>query len=308
MDRRTFLQRAAGTGLLASASFSCSQEKSTFQNGISPWPLCLNTSTIRPASLEDKVHFAASAGYDGIELWVNDLEKYEAEGGNLQDLGAKIKDLGMFVPNIIGLWGCMPMEEDAWKESLKPTRNRMRMSAAVGAKHVAAIPSPDRADIDLKIATQRYRDLLKIGREEFGIVVACEFVGFLKGVFRLGQAAAIALDADDKDACLIMDTFHLFRGGSGFEGVQHLNGDFIANFHWNDVLPEPVREKQGDEHRIYPGDGILPLVKLLQDLKTINYRGPITLELFNKELWQQDLNQVAKTGLQKMLDLVKKAL
>ena len=72
--------------------------------------------------------------------------------------------------------------------------------------------------------------------------------------------------------------------------------------------PEPVREKQGDEHRIYPGDGILPLVKLLQDLKTINYRGPITLELFNKELWQQDLNQVAKTGLQKMLDLVKKAL
>ena len=165
--------------------------------------------------------------------------------GTFRIWGAKIKDLGMFVPNIIGLWGCMPMEEDAWKESLKPTRNRMRMSAAVGAKHVAAIPSPDRADIDLKIATQRYRDLLKIGREEFGIVVACEFVGFLKGVFRLGQAAAIALDADDKDACLIMDTFHLFRGGSGFEGVQHLNGDFIANFHWNDVLPRTGAGKTG---------------------------------------------------------------
>jgi sugar phosphate isomerase/epimerase len=64
---------------------------------------------------------------------------------------------------------------------------------------------------------------------------------------------------------------------------------------------------QGDKHRIYPGDGILPLVILLKDLKSINYRGPLSLELFNRDHWKQDPAQVAKTGLQKILDLIREA-
>ena len=104
-----------------------------------------------------------------------------------------------------------------------------------------------------------------------------------------------------------MDTFHLFRGGSGFNGVKHLNGEFIACFHWNDVRENPAREMQGDKHRLYPGDGILPLVKLLQDLKAINYRGPLSLELFNRDHWKQDPEQVAVTGLKKILHLIGEA-
>jgi sugar phosphate isomerase/epimerase len=307
MNRRQFIQLGAGASLAAATSFSCSKPGETWQNGTSPWPLCLNSSTIRPAGLKEKIDVAAKAGFDGIELWVNELEKYEAEGGDLKTLGAEIRDRGLFVPNIIGLWDCMPMEEDAWQNSLAATRNRMRMSAWVGAKHAAAIPAPDRADFDLKIGTDRYRELLRIGREEFGLIPAFEFVGFFKGVYRLGQAAAIALDADDPDACLVMDTFHLFRGGSGFNGVRLLHGKMIANFHWNDVLTEPPREEQGDKHRVYPGDGVLPLVQVLKDLKAIDYHGPLSLELFHPEHWQQDPLQVAKTGLEKMRSLIAKA-
>ena len=304
MDRRTFLQAGAGTGLaLAAASANAAQPKK-YQEGVSPWPIALNTSTIRPASLDDKINIAAETGYDAIELWVNELEQFEAHDGDLASLGKVIRDRGLFVPNVIGLWGCMPATEEAWEASLEGTRNRMRLAAAIGSKHVAAIPSPDRADFDLKWGADRYRDLLKMGRDEFGILVAFEFVGFLKGVHRLGQACAIALDADDPDACLIADTFHLYRGGSGFEGIRHLDGDFIADFHWNDVPAQPPRDQLGDEHRIYPGDGILPLKKVLAHLKAINYRGPLSLELFNREHWKQDPKQVAETGLQKMRELI----
>jgi len=202
----------------------------------------------------------------------------------------------------------MPATQEAFEQSLEGTRNRMRMAAAIGSQHVAAIPAPDREDFDLKWGTDCYRRLLQIGRDEFGITVAFEFVGFLKGVHRLGQAAAIALDADDRDACLIAETFHLFRGGSGFEGVRHLDGDFVADFHWNDVAADPPREEQGDEHRLYPGDGILPLVELLKDLRAINYVGPLSLELFRREHWKQDPKQVAETGRRKMLDLIAEAM
>lgn len=294
-----------GMTVVGAATADVSAPTPRFQGGVSPWPLSLNTSTIRPVkTLREKIRIAAEAGYDAIEPWINELEQFEAEGGDLKALAGEIKDRGLFVPNVIGLWDCMPPTEEAWKASLPATRERMRRSAAVGAKHVAAIPAPDRPDFDLKWGAARYRDLLKIGRDEFGIIVACEFVGFMKGVHRLGQGTAIALDADDPDACLVADTFHCYRGGSGFEGIRHLSGSFIAVFHWNDVPAEPARDQLADEHRIYPGDGILPLQHTLGLLKAIQYRGPLSLEVFNRGYWEQDPKSVAVTGLKKMKDLV----
>jgi len=303
MDRRSFLQLGAGAGLAFSAAAKDDKEAKP-QAGARPWPICLNSSSIRPTPLKEKIRIAAETGYEGIEPWVNELEKHEADGGDLKELGAEIRDRGLFVPNVIGLWNCMPAEDEAYQKSLKRTRNYMRMAAAIGSAHVAAIPAPDRPDFDLKLGAERYRALLDIGREEFGIVVAFEFVGFLKGVHRLGQAAAIALDANDPDACLIADTFHIYRGGSGFEGLRHLDGDFIADFHWNDVPATPPREEMGDEHRIYPGDGILPLKKTLDTLKAINYRGPLSIEMFNREHWAQDPRRVAETALEKTRALI----
>ena len=132
-------------------------------------------------------------------------------------------------------------------------------------------------------------------------------MGFFKGIHRFGEAAGIAIDANDSDACLIMDTFHLYRGGSGFNGIKHINADFIADFHWNDVASTTPRNELGDKDRIYPGDGILPLVQLLKDLDSINYRGPLSLELFNREHWKQSPLDVAKTGLKKIMDLITEA-
>jgi len=307
MNRRSFLKLTAGASMASAAGTpkaAAAETPKTYQAGTSPWPLCLNTSTIRPASLEDKIRVAAEAGYDGIELWINELEDHEKAGGSLKDLGAEIRGRGLFVPNIIGLWGCMPSNQEEWEKSLPATRERMRRSAEVGSKYVAAIPAPDRPDFNLKWGADRYRDLIKIGRDDYNIIVACEFVGFMKGVHRLGQGAAIALDADDPDACLVADTFHLYRGGSGFEGIRHLNGDFIAVFHWNDVPDSPQRNELEDKHRIYPGDGILPLKRALELLKAINYQGPLSLEMFNREHWSQDPALVARTGLDKMRALL----
>ena len=302
MNRRGFLSSTAGaaTGLALSAPSAGAAPAKVYQEGISPWPLALNTSTIRPASIEDKIRVTAEAGWDAIEPWVNDLEEYEKGGGDLKALGAQIRDRGLFVPNVIGLWGCMPDTMEAFERSLEGTRQRMRMAAEVGSTFVAAIPAPDRPDFDVKWGADRYRDLMKIGREEFGIKVAFEFVGFLKGIHRLGQACAIGIDADDPEACLIADTFHLFRGGSGFNGLKHLDGNFIANFHWNDVPGDIPREEQGDEHRLYPGDGILPLTQVLKELKTIGYTRTLSLEIFKRAYWEQDPKLVAETGLHKM--------
>lgn len=111
MERRKFITLGAAAGItgIASANIALAENSEVqkrekrFQKGKSPWPVCLDTATIRPATLKEKVRIAAKAGYDAIEPWDSELQKFETDGGNLKDLGKEIKDNGLFVPSVIGL-------------------------------------------------------------------------------------------------------------------------------------------------------------------------------------------------------------
>ncbi|QEC52056.1 sugar phosphate isomerase/epimerase [Anseongella ginsenosidimutans] len=317
MERRKFISvgalagLAAGTistgafGAAAGSKETVAKEK-RYQKGVSPWPICLDTATIRPASLKDKVKIAAKAGYDAIEPWDGELEKFEAEGGNLKDLGKEIRDLGLFVPSMIGLWNALPPTKELWEESLKDTRRRMRMAADIGAQHVQTIPNTVGDNYDVRWVAARYREIIEMGMNEFNLNPALVFVKYFP-MRTMGQAAAVALDANHPKAMVIPDVFHMYISEGGFEGLKLLQGNAIAIFQFNDAPAAPSLPELGDEHRVFPGDGILPLTDILKDLKATGFKGCVSLELYNPEYWKQDLQQVAETGLRKTLEVIKKS-
>lgn len=314
MQRRKFitLGTLAGlaTGITATASLAKPSSKQgkekRYQKGQSPWPICLDTATIRPASLRDKVKIAAKAGYDAIEPWDGELAEFVAGGGNLKDLGKEIRDLGMFVPSVIGLWNALPPTKEKWEESLKDTRRRMQMAAAIGSQHIQTIPNTVGDNYDQKWVADRYRDIIEIGMKEFNLNPALVFVKYFP-LKRMGQAAAIALDANHPNAMIIPDTYHMHISEGGFEGLKLIRGEMIAIFQFADAPASPSLNELKDEHRVYPGDGILPLPQILRDLKTTGFKGCVSLELYNPNYWKQDLQEVANTGLRKTLDVIKKA-
>ncbi|HPD14517.1 MAG TPA: sugar phosphate isomerase/epimerase [Planctomycetota bacterium] len=270
------------------------------------WRLGINTSTLRGASLEDKIRATAKAGFDSIELWSGDLSRHEKDGRPLEDLRKLLADLGLEVPNVIGIWNSMPVDEEEKTKRYEQLKPQLAQAAKVGAKHIAAVPGPDRPDLDVRWAAKRYRELLALGKE-FGITVAIEFLGPIKGVHTLGQAAAIAIEADSPDARIVPDSFHLYRGGSSFAGVRYLAGAIYAVWHINDVPKEPEQFQLRDGDRILPGDGILPLPQLLRDLWASGFRGPLSVELFNQELWKKDPFEVARLCMEKMKALIAKS-
>ena len=79
VNRRQFLQSTAvaGGALTAVTAASAKVPKKKYQGKSSPWPVVLNASTIRPCPSKDKIRIAAEVGYDGIELWMQDLEALE---------------------------------------------------------------------------------------------------------------------------------------------------------------------------------------------------------------------------------------
>jgi len=309
MDRRKFIAfGAASSALLVSPLENTARnvQEKRYQQGVSPWPICLDTATIRPASLREKVSIAAKAGYDAIEPWDSELEKFEAEGGNLKDLGKEIRDLGLFVPSIIGLWNALPPTKALFEASLEDTRRRMRMAADIGSQHIQTIPNTVGDHYDQKWVAARYRDLIELAKNDYNLEAALVFVKYFP-LKTLGQAMAVALDANHPGALVIPDTYHMHISEGGFEGLPLINGKSIAIFQFADAPASPTVDQLDDSHRVYPGDGILPLARVLRDLKAIGFDKCVSLELYNPEYWKQDLQRVAETGLRKTLAVIREA-
>ncbi len=276
-----------------------------------PFRLCLNTATIRGQKLTitEEVEIAAKAGYDGIEPWVEGINKYAEEGGSLPDLRQRIADLGLRVEGAIGFpqWGVDDVEQRA--EGLKQMQREMELVRAIGGRRIAAPPAGlwDVAGVDLRKLGERYRAVLELG-EQTGVAPQLEIWGSSKTLSRLSEAAFVALEAGRRDACLLLDAYHLFRGGSGFAGLRLLHGAAMHVFHINDYPAEPDREQMSDSHRLLPGDGVCPLPEILRDMHETGFRGALSLELFHRELWKQDPLAVARRGREKLEAVIAAAL
>lgn len=55
-------------------------------------------------------------------------------------------------------------------------------------------------------------------------------------VCRLADAVAIAIGTSHPKASLLLDFYHLFRGGNSFDGLRLVGGDFILDSISNKIL------------------------------------------------------------------------
>lgn len=276
-----------------------------------PFRYGLNTATLmgQKLSIVEVVEIASRAGYQAIEPWVRELDQYVKDGGSLKDLGKRIADRGLTVESAIDFFEWIVEDDAKRKKGLESARRSMDMVLQIGAKRIAAPPAgaTDRADLSLLTVAQRYRALLDIGTQ-IGVVPQVEVWGFSRTLSRLGEAAHVAIESGHKDACILADVYHLYKGGSGFTGVNLLAGSAMHVLHMNDYPADPPRATITDAQRIYPGDGIAPLKNLLRDLRRIGFRGTLSLELFNREYWKRDALAVARTGLERMRTVVTSSL
>lgn len=267
----------------------------------------LNTSTIRPTPLIRKIEMARKAGYDGIELWCDEIREYTEKGNPIKDVIHALEDNGLKVPSMIALHGWMDTSGEEYERALDEAKRRMELAAELGASYIVATPSTkeEPIEIDLDDVARRYSDLIEIGRE-FGVLPAMEFLGFITTIYRVDQAWEVVKRSGAEDGTIVLDSFHLYRGGSSLDDVPDIDGRRIAIFHINDVPSGKERDELRDEDRIMPGDGILPLGDIVARLDSIGYEGFISLELFNRELWRKDPLEVARIGLEKIMEVVER--
>ena len=261
---------------------------------------CLNTSTIKPQPLLKKIEFAGTAGYDGIELWLNDIYAHIGRGGEVSDVETALADHGLIVPSVIAIrqWG----EAEGWEYELvrDEARRRFALGARLGAPYIVATPPLEMEQQDH--LPERYRDLLQIGREE-GIRPTFEYISFFKSVYNLADAWRIVLETDDEDATLILDAFHNWNSNSTLDDLRAIPVEKISHYHIDDAHPDKAPTQQKDPDRVMLGEGQIDLAAEIAVLKEKGYDKTMSLELFNAELWGEDPLEVITLGLERMKQL-----
>ncbi|MFL5245338.1 MAG: sugar phosphate isomerase/epimerase family protein [Gemmataceae bacterium] len=271
----------------------------------------LNTSTLMGQKLDiiELIEIASKAGYQAIEPWMGELDAYVKKGGNPKDLAKRLSDRGLRVEDVIAFFEWAVDDENKRKKGMEEAQRSMELIAKVGGKRMAAPPlgATQQADLDLFKVAERYRRLLELG-DKIGVTPQVEFWGSSRPLSRLSEAALVAVQSGHPKACILADVYHLYKGGSEPNGLRLLSREALHVIHFNDYPADPPRKDIADAQRVYPGDGIAPLKTIVRILRDIDFSGVLSLELFNRDYWKMNAQEVAKTGLEKMQRVVKESL
>ncbi len=258
--------------------------------------------------MSELIDVAAKAGFQALEPWISELEAHVRAGHSLKDLNHRLQDLGVTIESAIGFAEWIVDDDARRAKGLEQAKRDMDLVRQLGGVRIAAPPAgaTQISGFDLSKAAERYRALLDAGAA-IGVIPQVEVWGFSKTLGRLSEAAMVALDSGHPQACILPDVFHLYKGGSDFNGLKLLSGQAIHVIHTNDY-PQKPRQTIVDADRVFPGDGVAPLAQVFRDLRDTGFRGTLSIELFNPTYWQQDAKAVVRTALEKTRALVYAAL
>jgi 2-keto-myo-inositol isomerase len=308
LARRHFFASTAAATLatvaLSNTPGSNAQESddSTHQPVPSKPRFCLNTSTIRgqQLSVPDQFKVAIDAGYDGIEPWLPDLTKFIESGGKLGDLRKQAEDGNLRVESAIGFAKWIVDDEAVRKQGLEDARRDMDILQQIGGLRIAAPPmGAIDAALNLDAAAERYAALLEIGRQ-MQILPMLELWGFSKTLSKLSELLYVATAAADPDACLLLDVYHLHRGGTPPTSLPLAAGMKVPVLHMNDYPAMPAAASLKDSDRVMPGEGVAPIQAMLRSLQQSGFAGVLSIEIFNEDYWKLPAIDAAKRGLETM--------
>ncbi len=252
-------------------------------------------------TLEEKLHAAALAGFDGIEVFEADLLGCPWSPAEVRsrcgDLGLRVE---LFQP--VRDLEAVPRAQHA--AVLARARAKVRLAAALGAPMLLACSSvrPDAIDDD-DLAAQDLDEIGEIAAES-GIRIAYEALSWGRHVHSYGHSWKIVQSAANDNVGVCIDSFHVLSVGDALEAIAEIDAGKIFFLQLADA-PEVSMDllQWSRHHRCFPGQGSFDLVDFTAQVLTAGYDGPLSLEVFNDVIRRSDANATAADAMRSLLAL-----
>lgn len=257
-------------------------------------PFFLNT-VLLGGPIEEKLTACAAAGFDLVELWREDVEAFPGKGEGMK---AQLYSLHM------GLADYQPLQDfDGAPGRQRSTKRRVAECMLNTAEELGAHTVLTNASTDPRCDSTRVvedMDWLARAAGERKLRIAYEALAWSTVTSTFEDAWKIVRRVDRENLGVVVDTFHLFARGQGAAALEDVPQDRIFLVQLSD-LAEEIDSKEisatSRHHRLLPGQGRFPLAALTNQLKRMDYQGPIGLEVFNDELKESDPAWMAREAM-----------
>jgi 4-hydroxyphenylpyruvate dioxygenase len=254
--------------------------------------------------LEDKLDAVAGAGFDGVEIFENDLiassstpaevRKHCADLGLSIDLYQPFRDFDTVLP-------------DRLTANLRRADHKFAVMDELGTHTMLVCSSVagDAVDDPARIADQLHELAERAGRR--GMRIAYEALAWGKHVNTWSQSWDIVRLGAHPALGLCLDSFHVLSRTpepEAISAISQIPGDKIFFLQLADAPLMSMDVLQWSRHhRLFPGQGEFDLPRFVDHVLTAGYAGPLSLEVFNDVFRQSAPVHTAVDALRSLLVL-----
>jgi 4-hydroxyphenylpyruvate dioxygenase len=251
--------------------------------------------------LDDKLAAAAAAGFDGVEIFENDLV---ACASSPAEVRRRAEGLGLSMELYQPFRDFEAVPPDRLAHNLRRARRKLELTCLLGAPMLLVCSSVSELAVDDdSLASEQLHRLATLA-EEYGVRVAYEALSWGRHVDDYEHAWRIVEAAGHPALGVCLDSFHILSRGTDLDAIGSIPADKLFFLQLSDAPLLAMDVLQWSRHhRCFPGQGSFDLPGFLHRVVAAGYRGPLSLEIFNDVFRQADPGHTAVDAMRSLVGL-----
>ncbi len=251
-------------------------------------------------TLSEKLHAAAKAGFDGVEIFENDLTQSELTPRQVRQLA---ESLGLEIIALQPLRNFEAMPEPWRTQNFYQAQKKFELMHELGTSRlmICSNVSPQVLD-DPSLAAADLHQLAELAQQE-QFMIGYEALAWGRYVHDYAQAWEIVKRADHPNLGILLDTFHMYARNNTLDLLRdEIPANKIALVQLADAPSLQMDVLNFSRHfRCFPGQGDMPIVEFMQCLKHKGYNDYISHEIFNDEFRASKAEEKATDGMRSLI-------
>src|SRR5690349_17402247 len=232
-------------------------------------------------TLVDKLTAIAAAGFDGVEIFENDLFYFDGTPAAVRRI-AEDRGLRIMLFQPFRDFEAGPREK--LQRNLDRAERKFDLMAELETDLMLVCSSiaPDAVDDDALAAA----DLHALGERAArrGLRIGYEALGWGRHVSTYGHALKIVEQANHPAVGLVLDSFHTLCIRDDDAPIAKIPSERIFFVQIADAPMIQLDPLSWSRHfRLFPGQGGMPVTRFVRNVIASGYAGPVSLEIFNDE-------------------------
>jgi 4-hydroxyphenylpyruvate dioxygenase len=250
-------------------------------------------------TLREKLLACSAAGFDGVEIFENDLVVSPDDPATISRLAA---DLGLTIDLYQPFRDFEGVSADRLKQNLKRAAAKFTLMNSLGADLILACSNVATATIaDDGLAAEQLHGLAELAADH-GIRVAYEALAWGKYVSDFEHAHRIVELAGHPALGTCLDSFHILSRNWDPQPIERLDPAKIFFCQLADATRLSMDILSWSRHhRVFPGEGGWDIPGFMTHIVRSGYTGTVSLEVFNDVFRQSPADHTALDGMRSLI-------